>query len=319
MTVPPEEVARIAPPSQPGTSTQTTVMSAVPPAADTTASRVAIGSRASATTTSSARPESRSRAASASWGTMPTVRRAPASPGGRQAQRAGLAGAADDRDHRLLVAAPRRGASVREHRRRPSPRGSARRAGRRGSAPRSSGRRARRSRRTAPARTCPSQRARPSSITSGVSVRRHQGGDPVPHREARAGDSGPTSSTVPTSMPPDPVSGFCILPRVGHDVEHLGADGRPVLAVRALELAERRGVEVQPLDPDPDLVGPELAAGVQAVAPPAAGPPAGPGPGATRSDRWRARSFSSVTCDLEQDDLRRGFGQPADRPPTVSQ
>jgi hypothetical protein len=28
-----------------------------------------------------------------------------------------------------------------------------------------------------------------------------------------SGESGPTSSTVPTSMPPDPVSGFCILPR----------------------------------------------------------------------------------------------------------
>ena len=96
----PGDVARMAPPSQPGTSTQTTVMSAVPPTADTTASRVAIGSRASATTTSSARPEARSSAASASWGTMPTVRRAPASAAAARLSEPGLARAADDGDHR---------------------------------------------------------------------------------------------------------------------------------------------------------------------------------------------------------------------------
>ncbi len=28
-----------------------------------------------------------------------------------------------------------------------------------------------------------------------------------------SGDSGPTSATRPMSMPPDPVTGFCILPR----------------------------------------------------------------------------------------------------------
>ncbi len=42
---------------------------------------------------------------------------------------------------------------------------------------------------------------------------RDQGGDPVADARGRAGDSGPTSSTVPTSMPPEPVTGFCILPR----------------------------------------------------------------------------------------------------------
>ena len=31
----------------------------------------------------------------------------------------------------------------------------------------------------------------------------------------------------------------------------------------ALELAERGGIEVEPLDPDPHLVGPQLATGVE--------------------------------------------------------
>ena len=67
-------------------------------------------------------------------------------------------------------------------------------------------------------------------------------------------------------MPPEPVTGFCILPRVGDDVEHR-ARGRaaPSPAVGAGELAERRGVEVEPLDAHPHLVGPQLAAGVEAL------------------------------------------------------
>src|SRR3954470_24137174 len=57
MTVPwSGSVARIAPCSQPGTSTQTTVTSAGPPSAWVTASERATGSRASATATTSARP-----------------------------------------------------------------------------------------------------------------------------------------------------------------------------------------------------------------------------------------------------------------------
>ena len=59
----------------------------------------------------------------------------------------------------------------------------------------------------------PSQRARPSSMTSGVRVRETRVATRSPAWRPR-GDSGPTSSTVPTSMPPEPVSGFCILPRV---------------------------------------------------------------------------------------------------------
>ena len=42
---------------------------------------------------------------------------------------------------------------------------------------------------------------------------RDEGRDPVPARSP-SGDCGPTSATVPMSMPPDPVTGFCILPRV---------------------------------------------------------------------------------------------------------
>src|SRR6266568_5005980 len=84
ITVPPWAVARIAPPSQPGTSTQTIVMSAGPPAART-AQETATGSRASAITTSSARPSwlaaavaARSVAASCSRCTTPMMRPAPA-------------------------------------------------------------------------------------------------------------------------------------------------------------------------------------------------------------------------------------------------
>ena len=65
----------------------------------------------------------------------------------------------------------------------------------------------------APARSAPSQPARPSSMTSGVRVRLTRVATRSPTARP-SGDSGPTSSTVPTSMPPEPVSGFCILPRV---------------------------------------------------------------------------------------------------------
>ena len=50
-------------------------------------------------------------------------------------------------------------------------------------------------------------------MTSGVSVRLTRVATRSPTARP-SGDSGPTSSTVPTSMPPEPVSGFCILPRV---------------------------------------------------------------------------------------------------------
>src|SRR5919107_416857 len=77
-TVPPSAVDRIAPPSQPGTSTHTTVTSAGPPDASTAVDN-ATGSRASASTTASARPAAVSRSASDWLGTTPIVRLAPAS------------------------------------------------------------------------------------------------------------------------------------------------------------------------------------------------------------------------------------------------
>ena len=56
-------------------------------------------------------------------------------------------------------------------------------------------------------------------------------------------------------MPPEPVTGFCILPRVRDDLQHLGPDRRAVAAVLGGELPEARRVEVEPLDGDPYLVG----------------------------------------------------------------
>ncbi len=66
------------------------------------------------------------------------------------------------------------------------------------------------------------------------------------------------------SMPPEPVTGFCIFPRVGDDLQDGRADGVAVAAVGLGELAERGGVEVEPLDGDPHLVGPDRGVGVEA-------------------------------------------------------
>ena len=92
-TVPPSAVARIAPPSQPGTSTQTTVTSAGPPARTRRrrAARPGRGRRRrpprrrGRPPREAARPRPR-------CGTTPTVRAAPASPAAARRQRAGLAG-----------------------------------------------------------------------------------------------------------------------------------------------------------------------------------------------------------------------------------
>ena len=299
----------MAPPSQPGTSTHTTVMSAVPPAADTTASRVAIGSRASATTTSSARPESRSSAASASWGTIPTVRCAPASaaaarlsepdlPAPPMTATTGCSYCADE-----AMGQGRRTAHV-HHGEAELGREVVGDHGRDRAAEEHGVPVARDLLRAAR----PSARS-PSSMTSGVSVSETRVATRSPTARP-SGDSGPTSSTVPTSIPPEPVSGFCILPRAATISRTCGTDRpSPHSPVRALELAERRRVEVEALDPHPDLVGPQLAAGCRGGPRPAAAPAAGPGPGATRSDRWRARSFSSVTY---RD--RRIYGAALDRP-----
>ena len=95
---------------------------------------------------------------------------------------------------------------------------------------------------------------------------RDEGGDPVPHRQARACDSGPTSATVPMSMPPGPGDGVLHLAAGRDDVEDLGADRGAVPAVLLGELPERRGVEVERLDVDPHLVGPQLGRGRRGAA-----------------------------------------------------
>ena len=84
-------------------------------------------------------------------------------------------------------------------------------------------------RRTRRPGTCsprPSQRGQAVLDHQRGQRQRDQRGDPVADGAGRAATRGPTSSTVPTSMPPEPVTGFCILPRVGDDVEHRGADAR---------------------------------------------------------------------------------------------
>ena len=123
-------------------------------------------------------------------------------------------------------------------------------------------------------------------------------------------------------MPPEPVTGFCILPRVADDGEDRGAHRVAVAAVRALELAERRGVEVEPLDADPHLVGPQLAAGVEPLGrlgqhAAVVQDPVQPGRIAGAHD-----SFSSVTrgsAKRGQDSPARALDTPSDPPPTVAQ
>ena len=219
-----------------------------------TASRRATGSRASATTTSSASPLSRSSVGLGLVRDDADRARAPASRAAARLQRAATCRPADDGDDRRRCAVDaaahdprgeRRGAADVHDRQAQS-----RAAGRRGARPRWSGRRGSRSRRRAPARERPSQRARPSSITSGVRVSETRVATRSPTARPSV-DSGPTSSTVPISMPPEPVTGFCILPRSATIVEHLRAYGVAVAAVLGRQLAERRGVEVQRLDPDP--------------------------------------------------------------------
>ena len=84
-----------------------------------------------------------------------------------------------------------------------------------------------------------------------------------------SGESGPTSSTVPTSMPPGAGLGVLHLAaarrRSSSTAARTASPSTRRRGVGALELAERRGVEVEPLDPDPHLVGPQLAAGVEAL------------------------------------------------------
>ena len=283
MTVPPSAVARIAPCSQPGTSTQTTVTSAGAAERRSTAAASATGSRASASATRVGQPGGGEQLA-------PRARRGTTPIG---AAGAGVAGGGQATASRTC----RRRRSRRPTARRPRSTYSATTRAASAGAPQTSmhhqrrgrGRGRRAARRRSSGRTgsaCPSAgtcsraavpAASPSVITQRGEGQRDQGGDPVADRQARAATRGPTSSTVPTSMPPEPVTGFCILPRVGDDVEHLGAHApSPSPAVLALgELAEGRGVEVERSTRDPHLVGPQLAARRRAAAAACGSTPAG--------------------------------------------
>ena len=80
-------------------------------------------------------------------------------------------------------------------------------------------------------------------MTSGVSVSETRVATRSPTTRP-SGEPSPTSSTVPTSIPPEPVTGLCILPRLRTISSTSGADGVAVPLVLGLELAEggrRRG------------------------------------------------------------------------------
>ena len=101
-------------------------------------------------------------------------------------------------------------------------------------------------------------------MTSGVSVRETSVATRSPTREAerRLGADlldGADEHAAGAGL------GVLHLAAGGDDLEHGGADPVAVAGVRALELAVRRGVEVELLDADPDLVGPQLAPGVEAL------------------------------------------------------
>ena len=91
---------------------------------------------------------------------------------------------------------------------------------------------------------------------------RHERRDPVPHREAE-GRVGADLGHGADEHAAGPRHGVLHLAALGDDREHLGADGIAVARVLLGELAEGRRVEVEGLDVDPHLVGPQLRAGVE--------------------------------------------------------
>ena len=65
------------------------------------------------------------------------------------------------------------------------------------------------------------------------------------------------------SIPPEPVTGFCILPRAPTISRTAARTAVAVAAAGLGELPEGRGVEVQSLYRDAHLVGPDRGVGVQ--------------------------------------------------------
>ena len=91
---------------------------------------------------------------------------------------------------------------------------------------------------------------------------RDERGDPVPHGQAERGLGADLLDGADQHAAGAGLGVLHLAPGLD-DREHLGPDRGPVVAVLALELAERRGVEVEPFHADPDLVGPEVATGVE--------------------------------------------------------
>ena len=99
-------------------------------------------------------------------------------------------------------------------------------------------------------------------ISSGRQGQGHQGGDPVAGLQAQR-------RLRPHLVDDADQHAAGARDRVLHlaasrdDLEHLPAYGRAVAVVLGGELAERRGVQVEPLDPQPHLVRADRRGGVQ--------------------------------------------------------
>ena len=93
------------------------------------------------------------------------------------------------------------------------------------------------------------------SRCSGVRVRETSDATRSPGRtRSAAGWRGPTALTSPRSIPPEPVTGFCILPRSRDDPGNLVADRLAGRGFRLAQLAERSGIDGQGADRDRHLV-----------------------------------------------------------------
>ncbi len=255
ITVPPAAVDRIAPCSQPGTSTHTTVTSAGPPRALVTAAETATGSRASASATVSANPAPLSRSASASTGTIPAVRPEPARRAAASASEPLLPAPPSTATVGWWPAATYRWTtrSVSAGAPHTSKTASA------SSGSRSSGSTAaidRANRIAWPAAgTCslrPSHRASPSVTASGVRVSDTRVATRSPDGQAQRGTG---TDRVHGADQHAARAGDRIvhLAATGDDLQHLGFDrggvGLAGHGVLFRQLPEARGVEVEPLDP----------------------------------------------------------------------
>ena len=93
-----------------------------------------------------------------------------------------------------------------------------------------------------------------SSTLSGVSESETSVAMRSPTLRSRSLSLGPISATVPSSMPPEPVSGLWCLPRLGDDAEAVPGHLLDVAALGLLDLREAGRVDVERVDVDEDLV-----------------------------------------------------------------